>query len=402
MVNRDLYFFNPTCETAIANGSETYMAAQILREFEADLSLLPMVLASANDYVLSSKKPSEGFIQNLNDIGFPISNWATKDNILKERNLIFKRIIPWGWSPAAHFQLSEIKKKVSGDFCNSKVFSWKKEYKALFERKTSALVFERFISKYKSAVYCSSEAVPSILQSETEINLYLENHPDMVLKSPISSSGRGVQMIRNRKLSVSNWQWAKAVLNQSGYLMAEPLHRKKLDLSFQFEIDPSGKVIYHGYVFFYTNSNGMYEGHHLNRTVDELVGNDFSGLLNETGGRLKTLIEDSDYPALHEGYLGIDGMIIDDAGALKIHPCLEINCRLTMGMVALRIQKLIHSKSKGRFKIYAGKPGEFTAFSSEMKKKYPVVKKDHLFYSGFAALTEPLESAKFGAYILLD
>ena len=49
MVNRDLYLFNPTCETAIVNGSETYMATQILREFENDLSILPMIFASADD-----------------------------------------------------------------------------------------------------------------------------------------------------------------------------------------------------------------------------------------------------------------------------------------------------------------------------------------------------------------
>lgn len=401
MVNRDLYLFNPTCETAIANGSETYMAAQILREFENDLSILPMIFASADDYVLSSVKPSDGFIRDLKNIGFPVSNWATKEKILNDRELHFNQIIPWGWSPAAHFQLNEIKKRVSGSFCNSKVFYWTKEYKTLFERKTSALILKRFLSVCKSDIYCSSEAVPSILQSEPEISRYLENYQDMVLKSPISSSGRGVQMIRNGKLSASNWQWIKAVLNQSGYIMAEPLHRKKLDLSFQFEIDASGKVIYHGCVFFYTNSNGMYQGHYLHQSIDKLLGTDFSGLLNETGAKLQMIIEDSEYATLHEGFLGVDGMIIDEGGTLKIHPCLEINCRLTMGMLALRIQQLIHSESKGRFEIFTGKIGEFAAYSEEMIKKHPVVMKDHLFFSGFSALTEPLRNAKFGAYVLL-
>ena len=56
MVNPDLYFFNPTCETAVVNGSETYVAPKILRDFEEDLSLLPMLLTSPNDLVLTSQK----------------------------------------------------------------------------------------------------------------------------------------------------------------------------------------------------------------------------------------------------------------------------------------------------------------------------------------------------------
>ena len=396
-----LYFFNPTCETAIANGSETYMATQILREFEEDLSLLPMVFATENDYVLSSVKPSEGFIQNLKRIGFPVSKCVAKIEIEKNRQLKFSKIIPWGWSPAAHFQLDEIKKKVTGDFRNSVVFNWQEEYKTLFERKTSAEILKLFLSKYDPSIYCFSEAVPEIICSEIQIGKYLLKYPNAVLKSPVSSSGRGVQMIRDGKLSRTNSQWANAVFKQMGYLMAEPLHQKKLDFSFQFKIDQNGNVTYLGHVFFFTNGNGMYQGHYLNRSVEELTGFDFEELLNDTGERLRLILKDSKFSLFHEGFLGVDGMIIDENGTTKVHPCVEINCRLTMGMLALRIQNLIHSEAKGRFEIFSGKEGEFAVFSDEMKKKYPIEIKDQLFYSGFAALTEPREKAKFGAYVLL-
>ena len=235
----DLYFFNPTCETAIANGSETFMAAQILREFEDDLSLLPMIFTSSDDIVLSTEKPSEIFISRLKQIHFPVSNSASKDELLKTKNLKLSRIIPWGWSPAAHFQLKELKNYTSPEFKSSRVFNWEPEHRALFERKTSAQIFDRFIAEYGTADYCHAKAIPSVLQSEDEILIYLKNCPNTVLKSPVSSSGRGVQMIRNKKLSRSDSQWANAVLKQSGYLMAEPLHNKKLDLSFQYKIDAS-------------------------------------------------------------------------------------------------------------------------------------------------------------------
>ncbi|HBL76172.1 MAG: hypothetical protein A2W90_10230 [Bacteroidetes bacterium GWF2_42_66] len=401
MVIRDLYFFNPTCETAIANGSETYMAAQILRKFEDNLSFLPMIFTSPGDIVLSSEKPSKEFIGGLKQINFPLSDSASKDELLKAKNLKINRIVPWGWSPAAHFQLKELKNHTIPEFQLSRIFNWVPEHRTLFERKTAAQILNQFINEYGTDEYCSPEAIPSVVQSEDEIQHYLKNCPNAVLKSPVSSSGRGVQMIRNGKLSRSNSQWAKAVLKQSGYLMAEPLHHKKLDLSFQFEIDSSGKIIYRGHVFFYTNNNGMYQGHYLNRNISELVGTDFTGLPDKTGDKLKTILEKSAYPAFYEGFLGIDGMIIEEENQLKIHPCLEINCRLTMGMIALKIQKLIHPEAKGRFEIFSGETGEFAAFSEEMKTKYPIVLRNKQFYSGFTTLSDPAEKAKFGAYILL-
>ena len=398
---RDLYFFNPTCETAIANGSETFMATRILRGFEDDLSLLPMIFTSPGDMVLSAQQPSEKFIGGLKQIRFPVCGSTSKDELLKTKNLKLNRVIPWGWSPAAHFQLKEIKDHTSPEFQSSRVFNWQPGHRALFERKTSAQILDRFLSEYGTSDYCSPEAIPSAMQSEDEIFNYLKSRTEVVLKSPVSSSGRGVQMIRNRQMSCSDIQWSKAVLKQSGYLMAEPLHHKKLDLSFQFEIDASGKIIYRGHVFFYTNGNGMYQGHYLNQNASDLVGKNTDELLNETGNKLKSILENSMYPAFYEGFMGIDGMIIEAKDQLKIHPCLEINCRLTMGMLALKIQNLIHPAAKGQFEIYTGTPGEFAAFSEKMQTDHPVVLKDQQFFSGFAPLSDPSEKAKFGAYVLL-
>ncbi|MDX9882669.1 MAG: hypothetical protein RBS73_11435 [Prolixibacteraceae bacterium] len=401
MVTRDLYFFNPTCETAVANGSETFIATQILRKFETDLSFLPMILTSPGDIVMSQEKPSKTFIDGLKQIHFPVSGTMSKNEIVKTGNLRINRIVPWGWSPAAHFQVKELKDYTSPEFQSSRIFNWEPEHSMLFERKTSAQVFTRFLSEYGTSDYCFAEAIPLVLKSEGDILNYLKKHPHTVFKSPVSSSGRGVQMIRSGKLSHSNNKWTKAVLKQSGYLMAEPLHHKKLDLSFQFEIDASGKIIYHGHVFFYTNSNGMYLGHYLNRNSSGLIGADFAQLSDETGNRLKRILEKSVYPLFYEGFLGIDGMIIEEENQLKIHPCIEINCRLTMGMLALRIQKLIHPEAQGHFRIFTGKPGEFATLSKKMRTNHPVVMKNRQFISGFATLSDPAEKAGFGAYVLL-
>jgi hypothetical protein len=61
----DVYYFNPTCELAVANGSFSYMAPRLLREFERDCSALPFVFSTLGDFVLTENKPSRQFINSV-------------------------------------------------------------------------------------------------------------------------------------------------------------------------------------------------------------------------------------------------------------------------------------------------------------------------------------------------
>ena len=325
-----------------------------------------------------------------------------ENELLKTSSQTFNRIIPWGWSPAAHFRMKELKKNTSEKFQHSRMYNWNLRHRELFERKTASRVLRKFLNKFGDESYCSQDAIPIEIREEREITAYLERFPNVVLKSPISSSGRGIQMIRNKLLSESKRQWANAVINQSGYLTAEPLHHKKLDFSFQFEMNASGKIIRHGTVFFYTSPNGMYQGHHLNLNIASLIGKNLTGLLDKTSEKLKTILENSLYSDLYEGFLGIDGMVIEEKDELKIHPCVEINSRLTMGMLALKIEQMIHPEARGQFEVFRGKEGCFISFSKKMRHEYPVIMKDEKFYSGFINLTDPTGKTKFGAYVILD
>jgi predicted ATP-grasp superfamily ATP-dependent carboligase len=43
----------------------------------------------------------------------------------------------------------------------------------------------------------------------------------------------------------------------------------------------------------------------------------------------------------YEGYFGIDMMIYDDNGTMMIAPCVEVNLRMTMGVVAHRLMERV-------------------------------------------------------------
>lgn len=402
MENRDLYWFNPTCETAIANGSETFVPARILLDFEDDLALLPMFFARETDVVLSSRKPSAAFRSMWEQSGFVFPSFYSEEEVITQQNCTFSGLKPWGWSPAAHFQLKKLKQCANTDFLYSKMANWTSEHRRLFERKTAAEILSLFLSRFGEKPYCSTQIIPQLIYSEDEVVRFLQQTGPSVLKSPLSSSGRGIQMIRSGKLNQTTSQWVKTVLKQTAYLTAEPLLNKKLDISFQFDISETGDVKYLGFVLFFTSTNGMYQGHLLNVPLSDFTDQISEEILNNTGNKLKQILAESDFDRIYAGKLGIDSMLIEQDGEILIHPCLEINCRMTMGLLAMHLSRFIHPETRGKFEIFSNRETLFSSFAEEMKNQFPPTIRDGRFYSGFVPATESGANGHFGAYLILQ
>lgn len=99
--------------------------------------------------------------------------------------------------------------------------------------------------------------------------------------------------------------------------------------------------------------------------------------------------------------MGIDALIYNDQGMLKMQPCIEINSRMNMGILTLHIEKHIHPDAVGKFELFYGKPGEYGQFASQRAREHPLKMKNGQLASGFLSLVEPDEPKQFGAYILL-
>ena len=238
-----------------------------------------------------------------------------------------------------------------------------------------------------------------------QIEEFLQVHNGVVLKAPLSSSGRGIQIIRKRTLNTSNKQWISGVLKQQHYLIAEPFLNKVTDLSFQFFIGNQMQVEYLGYSFFETNSNGQYKGTLINPALQDIFPDaEISGIekmIQLTAQILGTELELSDYCKYYRGYLGVDSMIFCEDNEIKIQPCIEINCRLNMGILALFLARNVHFESRGKFSLFYGAPGEYQVFVHEQSNYHPLKMVENKLMEGFLSLTEPGNKTKFGAYISL-
>lgn len=401
-----IYHFNPTCELAIANDTFSYNPPELLQKMENDLAILPFMFAKKNDILISNSIPTDNFISEMNDYGFelPIFSAINQLDFLTEDSI--KSIMPWGWSKAEHFLFQNVKNKCELSFRTSPVANWHDEYKSLFERSSSLKFLKNLLKNNTSDWFIESYKTGNIVTEIKEIEDKLNSECHFVLKSPLSSSGRGIQIVRNKKLSNSNLQWINGILRQQKYLIVEPYLDKLLDFSFQFKILHDGKVEYHGYSIFETNSNGQYKLSMIRPNLKTILKTNYTEVLEhkiaDTVKILKKELENSEYPKYHRGYLGIDSLIFKSENRLLIQPCLEINCRMNMGILSKKLEEKVSINSFGKFELFFGKEKEYLQFVNDNKTRNPPQIKDGFIETGFISLTEPNLQNKFGAFLVLS
>ena len=86
----------------------------------------------------------------------------------------------------------------------------------------------------------------------------------------------------------------------------------------------------------------------------------------------------------------------------KIHPCLEINCRLTMGALALKLRNHLAEGSNGYFKIVHHPKGYFHDYSIELTKKNRLILEGEKIKEGFLPLTPSTPDCNFGAFLTVS
>ena len=133
-------------------------------------------------------------------------------------------------------------------------------------------------------------------------------------------------------------------------IVIEPLLDKVIDLSVQIHINEEGRSRLNGVTRFYTNKMGQWIGHYIG-PFQKTLPTQITRYLNDNGQeprrfnqliqRLVDHVGSFLYQAGHRGHAGIDAMIHKQGNQYFFRPIVEINPRMTMGTVALALQKKI-------------------------------------------------------------
>jgi hypothetical protein len=125
-------------------------------------------------------------------------------------------------------------------------------------------------------------------------------------------------------------------------------------------------------------------------------------LLVQLKATLKTKM--CEYFPHYRGYLGVDMMICEIAESVfQLQPCVEINMRMNMGIVAHAIfERFVHSNSTGLFSIkYFKREGEAHSYSLTLQKNNPIIIENGRIKSGYLALTPVDRNSNYTATVAI-
>ena len=439
--------FNPEHDMALANGDRHFIAPRNIREMARDLAPLLEII------------PSD-------------------------------EVLVWGWDHAIKSQLLRMGIAAEALPTDAALTALRK----CSERQSAHHLLRAFHTDHPNGPYMGESIIAHGID---DIASYATRHGHIVLKDPLSSSGKGLRHVNINEDDNDNENfqraassspslskvknWANALVKRHGYLTAEPYYDKVQDFAMEFCIDGE-KCRFIGYSLFNTNHHGRYESNLLmadEKIEDQLAQYIPHSALHEVRDWVIShshhIIPTEWDTTKHPLYFGIDMMVVrttdkvafereqrllaDSAersnfnevngqqttdairkanfqfsilkvraseqessllelfqraqpklnnavvnSQFRIHPCVEINLRLNMGIIAHEVRrKLLAPGTEGTFHVTAF-PTEEAAqqFHQEYTTKYPPAYREGKIVSGYHPLTPIHPHTRHHAYVMCE
>ncbi len=180
--------------------------------------------------------------------------------------------------------------------------------------------------------------------------------------------------------------------------MLERMLDKVEDFAMEFLADEQ-EVNFMGWSSFTTGVHGEYTGNYLgsqenieNKLAVRLGSEKIKAIREEVPRMLRKVLPD------YRGYLGVDMMIYrGKQGDYNLQPCVEINLRYNMGIVALfLVRNYLYEGTCGEFTIrFYPQAGQAWQEHHRMLREFPVVYKNNRIKSGYLNLTPVTEATHF-------
>ena len=415
--------FNPEHDMALANGDKHFIAPKNIREMARDLTPLLEVMQCTHPLV-------------------------------------------WGWDAVITEQLRR-QGIPTNELPSEAALAALRTHS---ERKMAHQMLHTFRTDKPDGPYAGESILVHTLE---EIRSYAAQHGHIVLKDPLSSSGKGLRHVnlnedenedenRHQDSSPSLKKiknWAEALLHRHGYLTAEPYYNKVQDFAMEFYVQ-NGQCRFIGYSLFNTNDHGRYEESILmkDERIEELLEQYIPcAALHEVRDwvieHITSIVPSEWDTEKFPLYFGIDMMVVKTTGnrqqttddgqqtrlvpvsetqvnlsfryecsqsattqlltdnsqfsifnsPFRIHPCVEINLRLNMGIIAHEVrQRILAPQAEGTFHVQAfPTPEMLKDFHQKLLTAHPATYKERRVAAGYHPLTPILPDTKHHAYIIV-
>lgn len=382
-----LYIFNPENDLALADGGANYCPPPAAALIADELATLPLWFAEEWDCVLlPGDKHCEYYnkVSEVFDVAMPFSN-NMRDNVTF--------CSPWGWSPQIKRRL-----RVMG-------------FENLLPSDDSISAI-RDISNRRSSIRILSflkdngvdiPPMPRYFTQTTDVAEFVNEHRRCVVKAPWSGSGKGIAWGIGR-VEPPMEHFYKGVIRRQGGVVCEEFLDCKVEFAMEFFAD-GNEVSFAGYSLF-KSFKGSYSGNVL-ATDDDIENflaqyiciNELLRVKRLLPNVLSSLLSSSGY----KGYLGVDMMIYQDECSVRLNPCMELNLRMNMGMVARKFfDKHVSSGCNGEYRVsFFKNRGEAYMTHLADKERYPLVADNGRISSGYLNLSPITEDSRYSASVII-
>ena len=235
-------------------------------------------------------------------------------------------VMPWGWN-------SCIKKKLLMEGYTADKLPPDSFLNFIREHSRRELAVDLLDSMQGESIIPSTYRV--VARSMEKIESFVQQKGRIVLKSPLSGSGKGIRFVSG-ELMETDRGWCRRTLQKQGAVIVEQRKEVVQECAMLFEC--GGEVKFRGYSMFYAH-NGAYKGNLLasDDSIERILG-EYVAVeeLRYTRDRILDFLQEK-LQGRYWGYVGVDQFIFAEGGKYLLNPAVEINLRMTMGLIARNI-----------------------------------------------------------------
>ncbi len=333
--------FNPENDLALAADERNYTPKANALALHRAGALLPAWWAQEGDIIIAPDSLKDELEQVKRRFGLH-GEIATPETVSR-----VDCALPWGWSLDAKRQFLDvgIPDEILPD--DSSLDRWR-----LLSHRRTATNINAMISKL-----CPRLRFPEPAVETTEASVAVEmerRSPGCYVKSPWSSSGRGVFCAREMSPETLRRQ-VEGIIRRQGSVIVERGLDRVMDFAMLYYCEGGGARRV-GSSVFRTYGRCAYAGnivapdHVLLGMIAECVGRDsLEEVVKAQNHAVNSVIA-----PFYEGWLGVDMLAYRRDGEILIAPCVEVNLRMTMGVTAMYLQRRLEVSSPRLFSIGFG------------------------------------------------
>ena len=303
------HLFNPENDLALAADIDRYTPPAAAIALSRSGSLIPAWITGSGDRVLVRSEHEFREAENLRR-QFGLNFEATET--VPSGCASFS---PWGWSRHARRQFIN----AGANTASLPDDAWLQRQRMLSSRSTTVDLCNHLGIEPPETASTVEKAVAAVANN-------LERGRHSYLKMPWSSSGRGVFPTARMKAHLIERR-ASDIIRSQGFVIIEPDRCRKADFASLYHV-AGGEARFHALSVFETDSRGAYRGN-LIVSDDDIIsrlGTDPMPWAEKMAYSLTAVIA-----PFYSGCAGVD-MVVTHNG--DVYPCIELNLRTTMGVIA--------------------------------------------------------------------